>query len=184
MIFPSLEKKIFKYLPKREELLLRNVLAFPKASKMGLDCSNCRSINASLFAALSLPDTSNWLSGPARKKRNQKKKKREKVHKRLNKGWEVFKKEKWVIIQNESSTPKKIMCNHPYHPTNHDDLWTELWRPWHCPPTKKTRRKRCLQRTAWFVWWFPFYRPPIHRRSPPIDWDDRFACANRLGRQC
>jgi hypothetical protein len=111
MIFPSLEKKIFKYLPKREELLLRNVLAFPKASKMGLDCSNCRSINASLFAALSLPDTSNWLSGPARKKRSQKEKKKkgkgsQKVKQRLR----GFQKKK-----NESSTPKQVIHSKKDH---------------------------------------------------------------------
>lgn len=42
--FPDLEKRMFMYLPNREELSFRMVRALPNASRMGLLCSTCCSM--------------------------------------------------------------------------------------------------------------------------------------------
>ena len=42
--FPVFEKETSIYFPNRDELSFRIVLAFPNASKMGLDCKTCCSI--------------------------------------------------------------------------------------------------------------------------------------------
>ena len=68
--FPAFEKETSIYFPNRDELSFRMVLAFPKASKIGLDCKTCCSIDtvgeADRGVSAVPPDADRFLDSMAR----------------------------------------------------------------------------------------------------------------------